>query len=170
MKSLELLQQVLARMPATGAGWVICTRSDLTRKLCHHPNRRGSVTTADLDRAVPRLVAAGLASELPRPGKPPAYVFRPVTLGERLQRNRELQAEHERWLADNADFIARAAFKSRVLAETRLLSQVGPGGGEPARLNPLAVLGAEYSTDVEKMRGLPPLPPLPSLSDRQATG
>ena len=146
MKTLELLREILERLPSSASGWVTCTRSDLTRTLCHHPKRPGSVTTADLDRLLPRLIAAGLACEFPRAGKPPAYVIRPVTLGEWARRHQELHEEQERLRAPNADPAAKAAFNARLMHESRVLWWVGPQGREPGRLNPLKELGAEFST------------------------
>lgn len=146
MKTLELLHEILERLPSSANGWVTCTRSDLTRALCHHPKRPGSVTTADLDRLLPRLIAAGLACEFPRAGKPPAYVIRPVTLGEWARRHQELYEEQERLRAPNADPAAKAVFNERASRETRVLWMIGPKGREPGRFNTLKELGTEFST------------------------
>jgi hypothetical protein len=90
---LELLDRILTGMPALSNGWVICGRSDLTRRLCHHPNRPGAMTTAHLDTFIPKLIDTGLACHEPRGASPGSYVFRPITKGEARWRQKEIQAE-----------------------------------------------------------------------------
>jgi hypothetical protein len=90
---LELLERILTSLPALSNGWLACTRTDLCKALCHHPGREGSVTTLHLDEFIPKLVAAGFACEIPRPGKPPSYVFRPITRAEARWREPEILNE-----------------------------------------------------------------------------
>jgi hypothetical protein len=161
MKPLELLHQVLKRLPSQPNGWVTCTRSELTRALCHHPNRPGSVTTADLDRLVPLLVASGLASEICRPGKPPAYAFRPVTGGERNERHCELVSLRIKfWDANPGAERRRDMGNPAWLEEQRLVETVGPHGGSPADYKPLKHLATICSTDRPKNKTDVPVPTL----------
>lgn len=156
MKPLELLHLILKRLPSHPNGWVTATRSELTRKLCHHPNRLGSVITADLDRLVPELVAAGLASAIPRPGKPPAYVFRPVTADEGAARTIELACLRIKSWGDSCD----PAWEE----EQERIRAVGPHGKSPADYKPLKHLAATCSTDRPKNKADVPVPGLsPSL-------
>lgn len=131
MTSLELLALVLERLPSQPNGWVVCTRTELCRKLCHHPNRPGSLRTEDLDCFVPRLIAAGLACECPRLGKPPALVFRPVSRKEfklRLEELEEIRAEVP-WAP--SDPVARQARHARCNRELSVWRKLGPKGSDP---------------------------------------
>ncbi len=152
MKPLELLSLILKRLPAQPNGWVTATRSELTRKLCHHPNRPGSVLTEDLNRLVPLLVAAGLACELPRPGKPPAYVFRPVTADEGDARTVELARLRIMAWGDSCD----PAWEE----EQERIRAVGPNGKSPADYKPLKQLARICSTGRPKNKADVPVPGL----------
>ena len=152
MKPLELLREILTRLPAQPNAWIVCTRSELTRKLCHHPNRPGSVTTADLDRLVPMLVAAGLGCEIPRPGKPPAYVFRPVTADEGDARTFELAGLRIKSWGDSCD----PAWEE----EQDRIRAVGPQGKLPSGYKPLKHLATICSTDRPKNKADVPVPAL----------
>ncbi|MDB6108418.1 MAG: hypothetical protein JWR69_168 [Pedosphaera sp.] len=122
---LELLNRILTGMPALESGWVICGRSDLTRRLCHHPNRPGAMTTAHLDTFIPKLIEAGLACHEPRGASPGNYVFRPVTKGEARWRQKELQAEFATINAETTDPIQREALY-RISLEWRSLMKLWP--------------------------------------------
>jgi hypothetical protein len=161
MKPLALLHLVLKRLPAQANGWVVCSRSELTRKLCHHPNRPGSITTADLDRLVPQLVASGLACELPRPGKPSAFAFRPVTDGENHARISELICLRVKFWDANPGAYSRKEWGDPAWQdEQALLETVGPHGGSPTHCNPLRQLAAICSTTAHENKADVPVPAL----------
>lgn len=161
MKPLELLHLVLKRLPAQANGWVVCSRSDLTRALAHHPARPGSVTTEDLDRLVPLLVAAGLAGELPRPGKPPAYVFRPVTAGEWHERISELISLRVKfWNANPGAYSRKEWGDPAWQQEQALLETVGPHGKSPANYKPMKDLATICSTTTHENKADVPVPAL----------
>lgn len=157
MTALELLRLILTHLPSQPNGWVFCTRSDLTKKFCHHPNRPGSLTTADLARLVPLLVGAGLASEIPRPGKPAAFIFRPVTFGEYSARKEELDDYRRRnppVHGDTEPILTPAAWAEIVArrAEDLQLFRAGPNGGSPRDYNPLKRLASGSSTGTEEKK------------------
>lgn len=159
MKPLELLHEILTRLPAQPNAWIVCTRTELTRKLCHHPNRPGSVRTEDLSQLLPKLVTAGLACELPRPGKPPALVFRPVTAGERRQRVDCLA--RRRFIAANSEHAPRSDGDAPAwLQEEALLERVGPHGYSPVNYMPLHILEAISSTETPRNKADVPVPAL----------
>ena len=165
MKPLQLLSLILKRLPAHENGWVTATRSELTRKLCHHPNRPGSATTEDLDRLVPLLVAAGLACELPRPGKPPAYAFRPLTAGENHARISELICLRIKFWDANPGAYSRKEWGDPAWQQEQvLLETVGPHGKSPAGNKPLKHLATICSTGGSENK---PIVPVPALSPLQ---
>ena len=142
MRSLELLHEILARLPSSSTGWVHCTRSELCKKLCHHPRRHGSITTADLNRLLPRLIEAGVASEIERRGKPPALMVRPITTGELLVRTQEINKARDIYFAEHPNPLERAALSEWIAHEERVLRTLGPKGRSPELLNPIDKLYA----------------------------
>ena len=165
MKPLELLSLILKRLSAQPNGWVTATRSELTRKLCHHPKRLGSVRTEDLDLLVPQLVAAGLACEIPRPGKPPGFVFRPVTAGEWHERISELISLRVKfWNANPGAYSRKEWGDPAWQQEQALLETVGPHGKSPAGNKPLKHLATICSTGGSENK---PIVPVPALSPLQ---
>ena len=161
MTPLGLLSLILKKLPAQPNGWVVCSRSELTRKLCHHPNRTGSVTTADLDRLLPQLVVAGLACELARPGKPPAYAFRPLTAGEMHERISGLMCLLSKfWDANPGAYSRNERGDPAWQEEQALLETVGPHGKSPADYKPLKHLATICSTDRPKNKADVPVPGL----------
>jgi hypothetical protein len=126
--ALGLLADVLTRMPAQGNGWVFCGRTDLTRAFAHHPNRPGSYTTAQLTEFVTELAAQGLACEVPRPGKPPSLVFRPLTVEEYQWRRARIVGQCQD--PEPTDPVAQEK-RSRLNLRLTALAKCGARGGSP---------------------------------------
>ena len=140
MRALELLHEILTRLPSSSTGWVHCTRTELCKKLCHHPRRPGSITTGDLDRLLPRLIEAGVACEVPRCGKPPALIVRPITSGELLARTQVVREARDKYFAEHPDPADRAMLSEWIAREERVLRTIGPQGRSPELLNPIEKL------------------------------
>ncbi|GEM_PF-5140447 len=120
---LGFLAGILASRLASANAWVYCTRSDITRMFCHHPSRKSAVKTAELDAFIPSLIRSGLAAEVPRPGKTPSLIFRPMSREEFLWRRDRLR-ERLSESKDNAE-------RQHHLREWWAIQRCGPHGASP---------------------------------------
>lgn len=61
----------------TKNGGIYLTRTEITEAFAHHSGRKGSLKPFEIyTRLIPFLIKQGKAKEIPRPGKPAAYVFK----------------------------------------------------------------------------------------------
>lgn len=77
-------------------GWTLVSKSSITRRFFYNRKKETLTSQEFYHRVLPGWIRRGLAREVPRPGKQPLYLFRPMTIDEINLRGRQLEQEVQR--------------------------------------------------------------------------
>lgn len=102
LSAFRLLLNVLSAFPLAEGGWTSpLTRTELTRRFCHHAGREGSVAAAAMyDEWIPYFVRRDVVRLIPRAGKPAAFAFRLMSADELENHLAETENEFVRICCD----------------------------------------------------------------------